>query len=133
MGLADIERLGWPACPIVAVRWLHAGQPVSLNVTPGSLAQVVAGRNHIAVIAQQAANAPARLLIVGPDAAVRREISNHQSINDKMEVVDFGWFEKPQRMEDEVFGVVVNLPRGVTYQLDINAASGNVVRVKETR
>ena len=90
MGLADLERLAWPACPIVAVSWRHAGGQIKFDVPPGSLAQVTSGRNYVAIMAQQAAHAPPRLLIVGAQGTVIRDISSLQSIDGKMEDVEFG-------------------------------------------
>ena len=133
MDLSDIERLGWPASPIVEARWSHDGKPISIKMTPGSLAKVVAGRHYVAILINQVDKTPSRLLILDQDGMICREVSNRQSINGKLERVDFGWFEKPRVTDGQIVSVVVSLPRGVTYQLDVDAVSGNVIRTKESR
>ena len=130
MTQAQIAQLG--TSTLEAVTWRNGPRNVSVALTPGSLAELVPGRRHVAII-MRAEGTPPSLLVMDQNGQLVRKVSNTQVVNGKPVMGEFAWFETLAPEQEDFFCAVFYLPRGVTYRLKVDAASDNTVQLGETR
>ena len=134
MTLAEMLRRGWPPDRVVRVSWTSDGAAISLSDDDGLLARVVPGRRFVAVIGRPRP-AATQLGLWVIDAAGRR----HARVDDTQEILgarakgEFLWFETPVVAAEDRFGVVFQHPDGRQFRLDVDAATGDVLHVQESR
>ena len=126
---------GWEPDKVIALRWDWAGRPVELRSNFGLLSQIVPSRDYVAVLEETDGSGDHSLLTVYQgDGSSRGSFRNIVEVAGKPEVGEFLWFEPASSSSPTAFGVVFNVARtGATYQVDIDAQSGAVLGIKETR
>jgi len=125
----DIFALGSTE-KIIEVQWSNGSQSVSLRDTHGVLAKVVPGRNFVATNGHDESGQHRIFSVINADGSPHLQLPNIQAIHGKNEEGEFCWFEPPRVESPNVFGVVFNRASDNSmFQLDIDAASGNVLGV----
>lgn len=134
MSVDEMIAQGWSAEKVIEARWLFDGQPVSLANEHGLLAEVTPRRDGVAVLRNSGdEQVPGTLEVVNADGTSRLVIGNHQQINGRDYGGAFGWLERARVVAPNAFGAVFRAENGAMWQLDIDANTGQVLGVYETR
>jgi hypothetical protein len=134
MSLADMLRRGWPADRVVRVGWQSDGGAVRLADDDGLLARVVPGRRFVAVIGRPRPLATqSGLWVVEAGGKQATRVDDTQAILGVRVQGDFLWLEVPVVAAEDRFGVIFQHPDGRQFRLDVDAATGGVVNVQESR
>ena len=127
MTVADMLARGWNPATVVAIEWESAGDTVSLRSEDGVAAHVVPGRRFVAVIERGV------LRILHADGSPGAAISSVQTIRGRQLHGSFAWFEPPRTQSMDAFGSVFLTGGNGDFQIDVDAATGRVLGVHETR
>ncbi|MGB8843104.1 MAG: hypothetical protein WCC64_18775 [Aliidongia sp.] len=134
MTIDEIFSWGTPE-KIIELRWDNNNQPTSLKSIHGVLAKIVSGGEYIAAkIHNDDSGRNSTLWIINADGSMRLQIPNDHSINGKNVSGDFGWLEKSRTQQPNIFGVIFECrDKNLMFQLDIDAANGNVIGIYPAR
>jgi len=135
MTLEEMHKRGWHPEKIVEIQWTHEGRLVRRASAGGILAEIVYGREFVAVIEHNDKKPQSSILsIIHADGSVAHVVSNTQLILGKYEKGEFRWFEPPKMNRTNICGVVFECVNNhAMYQLELDAAEGTVIDAYYTR
>ncbi len=126
-------RAGWQPDKVLMLRWMWYDRVVELRSQFGFLSRIVASREYVAVLEDTDAGGQRSMLTVyQADGTPRMTFQNVVPINGQPEAGIFASFRLPQSGVATAFSVLFDLYRnGARYQVEIDAATGNILAAQE--
>ena len=139
MTAVQMTAAGWVPDKVLRIRWDWDGHPIELTTPFGFLSRIVSSREYIAVLEDTDATGDhATLSIYLPDGTLRENYPNIVQFPETerwpahTEPGEYLWFQTPKSPVPTAFAVVFKVDRNsATYQVDIEAATGAVLRTEE--
>ncbi|GFM35111.1 hypothetical protein [Desulfovibrio subterraneus] len=118
---------------VVEVRWRNGSHSISIRDDCGLWVKIVAGGSFVAVSRYDESGKHA-MFVFNANGTQRFQLPNVQIINGKSEDGEFLWIEEPYTKSANVFRAIFErVSDHSQWWLDINAESGEAVRVHEAR
>ena len=139
MSSQQIWELAGKPVKINQLNWTYNGKRIEVNSVFSLSAKVLPSRNFVAVLESLDAESKHSVLrFYKADGSVSCEMPNEVLIYAQMKQGEFQWFEKARVEAPDVIGVVFRFDRPIgnyqaDYQVDINAATGEILGTYEAR
>ena len=129
----DMIRAGWMPDKVLVLRWVWYDRTVELRSQFGFLSRIVASRELLAVLEDTDASGQNTVLTVyHTDGSPRMTFQNNVPIAGKPQAGVFASFRSPQSGVPTAFAVLFDVfYNGARYQVEIDAASGNILSTQE--
>ena len=139
MTLQDLQRLGWNIEKIRKLQWLSDGRRVFVGAEYGFLGKVTPSRQYVmAMDFMDPTGHRSQLKSFKADGSLACSIPNDPLVQGEKREGEYQWFEPARVNAPDAIGVVFRFTKdGASYQsdyqLDIDAASGDILGVYEAR